>query len=694
MVALVVLVIAGVGVAVGVRGTPAPVGRGGERRARWSARPTRSRPPGTAPGSRPRRACRPASSCSPTRRPDPSRPTITAVTDSGATAHTAVAVPARGVVAPPIPALSSGSWESETVITSGGGVAVTQAVHSSLGWSQAPCQSTTSAQWYFAGGSTAAANPLYVSLLNPTSTPVVVDLSFMTPAGTVHPINYQGIVLPAGQVAVENVASEVQNDRHHQHGRRDPDRARRRLGGAGARGCRAGRRAASRSCRASMAPQSHWAIPQAQEVRAAPPRSTSSTRDGHRDGDGAAPPALGPAGTADRQGPARHDLGPRHERTDADPRRTRPTPPPSTPRGARASSSAGRSSFPTSATPPPQAGMARGGGRPEHRSRPRGEWVVPPPGTSASPAVSGAAPAYLALFNTSATSETYTAGATTAVGQQRGRHGHAGGRAPRSSVYGAAARRRRARPDHGAASGPMAVSEDVGPVGGRRRGSMPGHPAGRRHRRLSRRAPTGCGAGSAATGRGRRARTTPSSSRAKSSGPARRITPSTPATKPPMLACQARTSPDSGSGLGAGAGGALADRHGQRRVRRLARQQLQLALQLLDLGLNGVQLLLHGQDVAHRRGLGQDGQVLLAAGLQRGDARLQVDVLAGDVGGLGREVRRLAERLGLLQHGGEVVHRHLQRDAARRGAAARRARLGLRVGHEAAVRRRPGWSAA
>ena len=38
-----------------------------------------------------------------------------------------------------------------------------------------------------------------------------------------------------------------------------------------------------------------------------------------------------------------------------------------------------------------------------------------------------------------------------------------------------------------------------------------------------------------------------------------------------------------------------------------------------------------------------------------------------------------------LQHGGEVVHRHLQRHAARRGAAARRARLGLRVGHEAAV---------
>ena len=39
----------------------------------------------------------------------------------------------------------------------------------------------------------------------------MVDLSFMTPTGAVHPINYQGIVLQPGQVQVENVASEVQN---------------------------------------------------------------------------------------------------------------------------------------------------------------------------------------------------------------------------------------------------------------------------------------------------------------------------------------------------------------------------------------------------------------------------------------------------------------------------------------------------
>ncbi len=40
-----------------------------------------------------------------------------------------------------------------------------------------------------------------------------------------------------------------------------------------------------------------------------------------RDGDGAFPPAVGPAGPVDRQGPARDDLGAGHQRADADPRR-------------------------------------------------------------------------------------------------------------------------------------------------------------------------------------------------------------------------------------------------------------------------------------------------------------------------------------------------------------------------------------
>jgi hypothetical protein len=136
---------------------------------------------------------------------------ITLVTDAGTSVLTAVVVPARGQVIPSLPAPTSGSWTSEVVTIAGGGVAVSELAHGSTGWSVTPCLSTTSSEWYFPVGSTAAANQLYISLLNPTSTPVVVDLAFVTPSGTIHPINYQGIVLNPGQLQVVDVASEIQD---------------------------------------------------------------------------------------------------------------------------------------------------------------------------------------------------------------------------------------------------------------------------------------------------------------------------------------------------------------------------------------------------------------------------------------------------------------------------------------------------
>ena len=51
----------------------------------------------------------------------------------------------------------------------------------------------------------------FVALFNPTSTPDVVDLGFVTPAGPMHPINFQGIVLEPGQMQVESVAPFVQD---------------------------------------------------------------------------------------------------------------------------------------------------------------------------------------------------------------------------------------------------------------------------------------------------------------------------------------------------------------------------------------------------------------------------------------------------------------------------------------------------
>ncbi len=198
-------------------------------------------------------------------------------------------------------------------------------------------------------------------------------------------------------------------------------------------------------------------------------------------------------------------------------------------------------------------------------------------------------------------------------------------------------------------------------------------------------APRGGAAEGAATGPDFRPPPRRGTTSANKTGPATRTTPSTPARKPPTLSCHAWTMPDSGSGLGGKGAAPFADVGRERRIRGLAREHLQLSLQLLELALNRVELRLHRQHVAHRRRLGHDRQVLLPAGLERGDTGLQVHVLPGDVGRLRRQTGGPADPLCLLERGGEVVHRHLEGHRAEGRAAKAGTRLRLGVGDEAAV---------
>ena len=469
---LVVLVVVGVAVGVGVQGTPAPVGAApgpgslvgapdAESTAWFCTGQT------TASGASPGLL---VLSSTTTR---PVNASITTTTDSGATADTAVAVPAHGVVVPSIPSLSSGSWQSETVITSGGGVAVTQAVHNGLGWSQAPCQSTTSAQWYFASGSTAAANTLDVSLLNPSPTPVVVDLSFLTPSGMVHPINYQGIVLQPGQVVAVNVTTEVQEVSAI----------------STVVSTRTGRVVASEvqqivqggqtSGGLSLVPgvpaaQAHWAIPQAQEVPGGsteidifnPGTSTETVTVQFRLPSGPLSPLTDKIlpGTTWNLATSAQTRIPDDQTY-------------STTIDATGGSGVVVSrvvALPSTSTPPPQAGVGVAVDGLSMQS-PSGTWVVPPPGTADSPAVSGAAPAYLALSNTSMASESYTA---LASGPSGSRVLATGTLAAGSTVEvdGSALAAAGFDPIIVRASGPLAVSEDTAPSSGFGVVTMPGIP--------------------------------------------------------------------------------------------------------------------------------------------------------------------------------------------------------------------------
>jgi len=463
---LVVLVVAGVGIAAGTRGAPAPL----------SAPPTPSAlvsPPNAESSAWYCTGQSTGSGISPgflvltnmTARPVSG--TITAVTDAGAAVTTAVSVPGRAVVAPSISTLTSGSWESETVTLSGGGVAVTQAVHGSSSWSEAPCQSTTAASWYFPGGTTANSDPLYVSLFNPTSTPVVVDLSFITPAGAVHPINYQGIVLQSGQVQAENVASEVQDVSTvstvvtTRTGRVVASEVQ------GFSGPSQGLSVVPGAAR----PESHWTIPQSQDAAGG-----SSQIDVFN-------PGTQPEAVTVRLHLGSGPLAPLTEKVAPDSTWVLATSSQTRiPHDATYSADieatggpgvvVGRTAVLPGSASSPRAGMALAVDGLSTVS-PTGAWVVPPPGTAVNPAVSGAAPAYLAITNTSGATERYTADAVAPSGTRAVATG-ALAAGTTALVSGSALATAGLDQIIVHASAPTAISEDVGPSGGVGVVTMPG----------------------------------------------------------------------------------------------------------------------------------------------------------------------------------------------------------------------------
>jgi hypothetical protein len=394
---------------------------------------------------------------------------IDTVTDTGATEQTAVSVPARQTVVPSLTAPSSGSWEAQTVTLAGGGVSVSQTVDGTSGWSVAPCQSTTSATWYFAGGSTEGTDGLSLALLNPTSIPVVVDLSFVTPSGTVHPINYQGIVLSPGELQVEDIASEVQNMSSV----------------STVVATRTGRVVASElqafSAPATglsllpgaIAPQAHWVIPQSQEPAG-----------GVGELDVFNPGTQSESVTVHLQLPS----GPLHPLTDRiAPGSTwilRTSSQTRIPDNTTYTTSIDANGGPgvvvarlvsiPSVAQTPQAGLANAVDG-LTASAASGEWVVPAPGTSGSPASSGAAPDYLALANQSGTREQFAAFALTPSGTKLLATGVLGA-GTTGIVDGSALSTAGFDPIVVRASGPMGVSEDMGPTAGIGVVTMPGIP--------------------------------------------------------------------------------------------------------------------------------------------------------------------------------------------------------------------------
>jgi hypothetical protein len=90
-------------------------------------------------------------------------------------------------------------------------VSADQVVAGQGGWSMAPCASSVSSNWAFAGGSTASGNTLSLALFNPGASAATLNVSFLSAHGLLAPQPYQGLAVGPGQLVVENVGDYVQD---------------------------------------------------------------------------------------------------------------------------------------------------------------------------------------------------------------------------------------------------------------------------------------------------------------------------------------------------------------------------------------------------------------------------------------------------------------------------------------------------
>jgi hypothetical protein len=115
-----------------------------------------------------------------------------------------------------LPAAAAGSRAAVSVLANGGGIAVAAAAASQGVRTTATCQVVPGASWFMASGSTAHAADTFVSVLNPTSLPAVVNVSCAVPAlpGTqtqaIAPPSLQGLTLMPGQIFVVDLGRIVQ----------------------------------------------------------------------------------------------------------------------------------------------------------------------------------------------------------------------------------------------------------------------------------------------------------------------------------------------------------------------------------------------------------------------------------------------------------------------------------------------------
>jgi hypothetical protein len=104
---------------------------------------------------------------------------------------------------------NTGAFVAALVEFEGAGVDVEHAVVAAQGSDIGPCATSASTSWWFASGTTTADVGYQLYLLNPFPDDAVVDISFVTDAGSRSPTAFKGKLVPAQSLTVLQVAPEV-----------------------------------------------------------------------------------------------------------------------------------------------------------------------------------------------------------------------------------------------------------------------------------------------------------------------------------------------------------------------------------------------------------------------------------------------------------------------------------------------------
>jgi hypothetical protein len=122
---------------------------------------------------------------------------------------TTVTVPARASTSVRLADVAQAPFAAAVVEVEGGGAAVDHVLAGGSDIAAGPCASGASPSWYFATGTTTRDAREILVLFNPFPEDAVIDLAFATTEGYRSPNQYQGYVVPGGDVAAVDISPVV-----------------------------------------------------------------------------------------------------------------------------------------------------------------------------------------------------------------------------------------------------------------------------------------------------------------------------------------------------------------------------------------------------------------------------------------------------------------------------------------------------